>query len=91
MHTSTISNWRPLSRALYALLIAIAAVWEMPRNARAQLYVSQLVPGTVGTYNAKTGVAINASFITGLSWPVCLALRGNQLFVAWGRMDMHSA
>jgi hypothetical protein len=33
MNTSTTSNWRPLLRALSALLIAIAALWAMPRNA----------------------------------------------------------
>jgi hypothetical protein len=33
-------------------------------------------------YNATTGVAINASFITGLNFPIGLALPGNNLFVA---------
>ena len=36
MNTSIASNWRPRSRALYAFLIAIAALWVMPRNAQAQ-------------------------------------------------------
>src|SRR5215471_12077734 len=36
MNTSIASNWRPHSRALYAFLIAIAALWVMPRNAQAQ-------------------------------------------------------
>jgi hypothetical protein len=36
---------------------------------------------TVGKYHANTGKAINASFITGLSVPFGLVLKGNTLFV----------
>jgi uncharacterized membrane protein len=68
-------NWRPLRRALFALLIGIAALWAMPRSARAQLYVSQLLGNSsVGEYDATTGAAINANFITGLNEPVGLAV-----------------
>jgi hypothetical protein len=38
----------------------------MPSNARAQLYVAQAGNNTVGEYDATTGAAINANFITGL-------------------------
>jgi hypothetical protein len=38
--------------------------------------------GTIGVYNATTGAAINASFVTGLSEPGALAVSGNALFVA---------
>jgi hypothetical protein len=38
--------------------------------------------GIVGDYNAATGSAINANFITGLSTPLGLAVSGNTLFVA---------
>jgi hypothetical protein len=58
----------------------------MPRSARAQLYVSQIGPlpntGNVEEYNAITGAAINANFITRLNGPAGLALSGNNLFVA---------
>ena len=40
------------------------------------------INGTVGEYDATTGAAINASFITGLSFPWGLALSGNNLLVA---------
>jgi len=74
-------------RAFYPLLIAIAALWAMPKNAHAQLYVTQIPSppstiGVVGKYDAKTGAAISPSFITGLNLPAGLALLGNTLFVA---------
>ena len=82
MKTIMTSNWRPLGRALCTLLLGIAALWAMPRSAHAQLYVSQLSNGSVGEYDATTGVAINANFITGLDNPGALALLGNKLFAA---------
>jgi len=42
------------------------------------------IPGTVSEYDATTGAAINASFITGLSSPERLAALGNTLFVVNG-------
>jgi len=69
------SNWRPLRRALCTLLLGITALWAMPGSARAQvLYVSQVNAGIVGEYDATTGAAINANFITGLNSPVGLAV-----------------
>ena len=60
-------------RAFYPFLIAAAALWAMPRTARAQLYVAE---GTfVGKYDAKTGAAINASFITALIGPQGIAVK----------------
>src|SRR5271169_2360841 len=82
MKTIMTSNSRPLRRALCTLLFGIAALWAMPRSARGQLYVSQVFNGGVGKYNATTGAAINANFITGLSSPKGIALSGNHLFVA---------
>src|SRR5271167_4574084 len=75
------SNWKVQCRVLCTLLLGIAALWAMPRSAHAQLYVSQVFNGGVGKYNATTGAAINANFITGLSSPKGLALSGNHLFV----------
>jgi len=87
--TIVTSNWRPLRRALCTLLLGITALWTMPRNANAQLlYVCQAgngpitSNGSVGEYNAATGAAINANFITGLNYPWALALSGNTLFVS---------
>src|SRR5260370_725044 len=86
MKTTLTSNWRPLLRAFYPFLITIAALWAMPKNARAQLYVTELPQGgpigVVDKYDATTGAAISASFITGLNDPVGLAVLGNTLFVA---------
>ena len=45
------------------------------------LFVTNSGAGTVGKYDAKTGGAINASFITGLNEPGGLALLGDTLFV----------
>ncbi len=83
MKTTTTSNWRPLLRAFYPFLIAAAALSAMPRNARAQLYVTQRSPdGIVSKYNATTGTLIKAHFITGVNDPSALALLDNELFVA---------
>ena len=65
-------------RALYPFLIAIAALWAMPKNAHAQLYLTEFPGGglgVVGKYDAKTGAAINATFITGLNGPGGLAVK----------------
>jgi hypothetical protein len=81
MKTIITSDGRPLRRALCTLLLGIAALWAMPTSARAQLYVGQFATNSVGEYNATTGAAINASFITGLAGNPGLALSGNDLFV----------
>jgi hypothetical protein len=73
MKTIITSNWRPVRRALCTLLLCIAALWAMPRSARAQLYVSQYGNKTVGEYNLSTGT-FNPSFITGLDEPGGLAV-----------------
>jgi hypothetical protein len=83
MHTTTATlNWRPLLRAFYPFVIAIAVLWAMPRNAHAQLYLTEFPGGAeigvVGKYNAKTGAAISASFITGLIFPDGLAVKGGE-------------
>jgi hypothetical protein len=67
-------------RAFYPFLIAAAALWAMPTNARTQLYVTQRpeppsVIGIVSEYDATTGKAIKASFITGLSSPTGLVVK----------------
>jgi len=58
------SDLQSLLRALYASLIAIAALSGMAKTARGQ-HVSQLGILTTSKYNAATGVAINANLISG--------------------------
>ena len=82
MKSSIISNSRPLLRALYVFVIAIGVLWALPRNAHAQLYVTQFYTGVVSEYSASTGEMINAQVITGLNGPYGLLVRGNTLFVA---------
>jgi hypothetical protein len=38
-------------------------------------FVANADSGTVGKYDAKTGAAINAAFITGLNEPIGLAVK----------------
>ena len=89
MKTNITSNWRPLLCALYAFPIAIAALWVVPRNAWAQLYVTKplLPPGLLGVvseYDPMTGASLNPKLIGGVSFPEALALNGDTLFVANG-------
>jgi hypothetical protein len=83
---SITSNWRPLLRAFYPFLIASAVLWAAPRNACAQLYLTNrphfFLIGRVSEYNATTGEVVNANFITGLNLPTGIAVKGNTLFVA---------
>ena len=83
MKTSIASKVRPLLRAFYAFLIAGAAFWAMPRNADAQLYVTQGPSGRgfVSKYDATTGQLIDAKFIRDLRTPFGLEVKGNRLFV----------
>ena len=83
MKTSIASKGRPLLRAFYAFLIAGAAFWAMPRNADAQLYVTQGPSGRgfVSKYDATTGELIDAKFIRDLRTPFGLEVKGNRLFV----------
>ena len=92
MKTIITSNWRPLRRALCTLLLGIAMLWAMPRNARAQLlYVGQTGNSSVGEYNATTGAAINANFITGLNEPEGLAVAPVPEPSAWSMIAVGGA
>lgn len=46
------------------------------------LFVADTYDNIVGEYDATTGLAINANFLTGVRYPVGLAVLGNQLLVA---------
>ncbi len=70
MKTRITANFRPLLRAFYPFLIAIAVLWAVPKNAQAQLYVTNRPGGGAGVvseYNATTGAVIKHRFIKGLS------------------------
>ncbi len=69
------------TKHLVAIALPALAVLAFTPFARAQLYVSNFNSDTVGKYNATTGAAVNANFITGLSGPYGLALSGNNLYV----------
>jgi len=77
----------PLLRAVYAFLIAIAALAALPGTAHSQqdLYVAHLSDtggdGVVSEYLATSGSLIKADFITGLRGPAGLAISGNTLYV----------
>jgi hypothetical protein len=62
--------------------VGIAALWAMPRSASSQvLYVAE-ANGTVGKYNATTGVCDQSQLHHGLSLAYGLAVSGNTLFVS---------
>ena len=93
MNTVSISNWRPLSRALSVCLIAIAALWALPRNAHAQLWVADADYRGVYQFDPRTG-DYNHIFISGLGAPWGLAIRENTLFVAdagYGQVGAYNA
>jgi hypothetical protein len=75
-------EWKAQRRVLWTLLLGVTALWAMPRSTRAQLYVSD--SNGVGEYNATTGAAVNANFITGLFDSMGIALSDNNLFVGTG-------
>ena len=82
MNALSESNVRNRSHGLALILIAVTAVWAMPRNACAQLYIAQQGAGersgVVREYDAATGDAINANFITGLNYPFGLAVKDSK-------------
>ena len=87
MNTSVTSNWRLLSRVLYLFLIAVATLWAMPRNARAQLYVSQGQEfNSVAEYDVNTGVLMTPTLISRFG-AAGLALSGDNLFVMFAAGD----
>jgi hypothetical protein len=81
MKTIITSNSSQACRALCTLLIGIAALWAIPRGARAQLlYVGQVYSGSVSAYDATTGTADPNFSTISESFPYPLAVSGNDLF-----------
>jgi hypothetical protein len=75
-------NVRDRSHGLILILIAATAVWAIPRNACAQLDISQEGAaersGLVRKYDAATRHPINANFITGLDYPFGLTVKATK-------------
>jgi hypothetical protein len=68
-------------KASRILALTLAFAFLVP-PARAQFFVG-FVGGSIGTYDATSGAAINPSFITEFaSTPTSIVLRGNTLYVA---------
>ncbi len=65
------------------MLGALAALGmsAMPATAE-QLFVANINGPTVGVYDATTGATLNASLVSGLSYPAAVAVSGGHLFVA---------
>jgi hypothetical protein len=64
-------------------LTACAALWAMPGTAHAQIYVTggAYVSGAIGEYNLD-GTPVNSSLVSGLNFPIGIAVSGGDLFVA---------
>ena len=73
MKSVTFQTATALSIRSAALLLAL---WAMPATARGQIFVASAPANhgdgahTIGEYNATTGATVNASLVSGLSYPV---------------------
>ncbi len=82
MKTNTTFKPGSLSRALFTFLLGATAVWTTPSTARGQIFVGKGgANGSIGEYTTS-GATVNASLITGLSYPLGIAVSGGSLFVA---------
>ena len=69
-------------KAVFIAVLAILAGAALSRRAAAgQIYVTNYAANTIGEYDATTGVAINASLVSGLHGPWGIAVSGSHLFV----------
>jgi len=68
---------------LISSLAACAALCAMAGTTRAQIFVTNTGSGTIGEYTTS-GVPVNPALISGLNYPVGIALSGGNLFVANG-------
>ena len=75
-------NMKPMNTITRTLIILFAVLWTMSARAQDQIFVVNSGSSTVGKYDATTGEAINANFITGAGLPTALALLDDTLFVA---------
>jgi hypothetical protein len=70
-----------LRRALYTLMLGIAALWTMPELGSAQLYISQTGGGgNTAVYHAGTRAAINPSLVTAMGSSYRPTPSGNTLY-----------
>jgi DNA-binding beta-propeller fold protein YncE len=84
MKTGITSNWRSLSCAFHALLIAITTLCTLPRNAHAQLYVASpsKAVNLVSKFSETRGDPLKIAFIVTVDGPWGLALADDFLFVS---------
>lgn len=69
-------------RVIVTALVHLLTVFSLLPTARsAELFVTNVLNGTIGEYDAKTGATIDGALISGLSSPIGLGLSGNKLFV----------
>src|SRR5437868_2499589 len=54
----------------------------LAEQARGQIFVTNTGTGTIGEYDYNTGGTINASLVSGLSFPWGIAVSGANLYVA---------
>ena len=73
------ANRRAFLRAFYIFFIAIAALWAMPKNARAQPSQNAYVPnnnGTLSVIDTQTNTVI-ATIPGGFNHPFCASVSPN--------------
>ena len=70
-----------LSSLVVTGLTICAALWAMPETVNGQIYVGNFGSGTIGEYNPD-GTTINASLVSGLTYPEGIAVSGGNIFVA---------
>jgi hypothetical protein len=83
MNTDTPCNQGPRRRVLFTLSLSAAAavaLSAMPGTARAEIFVTNRDTNTVGAYTTAGGT-VNASLITGLSFPTDVEVFGGNLYV----------
>jgi len=73
---------RTMVGLLWAAVVAVAALSEVPGTARAQIFVTKQGGNTIGKYDVNTGATISAALVTGVSSPWGIAVSGSTLFVA---------
>jgi len=74
MKTTVRTLWKSLLVAFLGMVLA--------GQARGQIFVTNSGSGTIGEYDYNTGGTINASLISGLSYPWGIAVSGANLYVA---------
>src|ERR1017187_5432919 len=69
-----------LSAMSIMALALLAGAALMPATAQGEIFVTDVVNYTIGEYTTS-GATVNASLVTGLSYPRAIAVSGSNLFV----------